>query len=389
MNRTIALLLALVSLLVLGITWFVLRNPPAERELVSEVQAAPLADAQEILAVTLPAVSELTTTRSQVPLPGKPIPDAGQRFEWLRKPPRESRGMTLYQPLRLRGVVLDAESHPVAKASVMLWPSKTETLEDGRFELEVPGQLAKDARIFAAKPGWQAASAGFALGSPLVLRLESAALEISGIVLQADGTPAVGWEMQLLDGTEMSLGTLPVVLAEDLAAGRTAATPCVTGASGEFVLSGLSPRNYGVQATGKASSTIVRENAIAAGTRGLVMRAWGDASLGELRGMVMNRRGAPVPNVKLTLELCTFRNANAACWSAASTAQSGEDGSFRMTRVPQGEIRLRVSGNGLVSQLIDASEIDFRRECRLTIEQLAPVELTPDAAIYRAPVRVR
>ena len=220
--------------------------------------------------------------------------------------------------------------------------------------------LRDDTPLVAALPGVQPAVVeGFGgqvkkSVSPVVLYLGGESLSINGIVLDAEGEPAVGWRVSLYDPTTVSLGTVPPVSAEQLtsASGRSSVS---TDGEGRFRIEGLRDRSYRIQAYHQKSLAMIRSESVPAGTTDLVLRLGRDALSGKVRGQVVSRRGVPLAGVQVTPVLITTRIQNGKSWQSGETTTTDERGNFELDGVPLLEGELSVSGSAVIPQGIEVS----------------------------------
>ncbi len=271
----------------------------------------------------------------------------------------------------LSGVVLSAEGQPVAHALVRFGASTTKTSADGQFELPIPGYVPEGTPLVAVQQGFQAAMVSDiaeriarADFTPLVLRLGPAALAIGGRVLQSDGSAAVGWNVTLADGTEVTRGSVPPVIAENYAGGHSKTTD----SKGAFTLGGLSNRNYTVRAWNLKTLISLRAEGVPAGSADLILRVPADATWSEVRGIVVDRRGMPVPMVSVGLNLVTFASRDSQSWESSTPVYTDAAGRFLLKDVPRREVRLSISGDSVIELHVDAAKIHPESELRLVVD---------------------
>ncbi|MBL8861437.1 MAG: carboxypeptidase regulatory-like domain-containing protein [Planctomycetes bacterium] len=285
---------------------------------------------------------------------------------------------------RLTGVVRDARGAPVPSATVQLetrrgsrprsfvdW-SSTSAGQDGRFEAWVGGTGTVE--IEARRPGFLPARAGpfeateGAAHLDLELRLEDG-LAIAGFVRWPDGSPAVEAQVELRDGDDVPQ-----------ASGSEQSTR--TSADGAFHFGGLlEGRAYALAsrvrapgAPGAAQQTQRRwwssaRGAVPAGSTDVVLVL---AAGGELRGRVVDDRGAPVKQANVVAlpvgELAEARR-------AVSGRVSDEGGAFELSGVGDGEWRVGATRKG--TQPAAGEHVllprDAGRELRLVLPRPAVV----------------
>ena len=276
----------------------------------------------------------------------------------------------------LSGIVQSFEGQAVEGATVMYANASTKSAADGHFDLALPDWIPEGAPLVAVKKGFQSVIVNDVADriarrddSLLVLRLGPPTLEIRGRVLLSDSKPAEGWTVVLADGAEVSRGTLPPTIAESLAAGTARGTHSrSTNSAGEFTLGGLSARNYTVRAWNDKTLLALRAAGVTAGTQDLVLRVPLDATWPEIRGQVIDRRGAPIAKAEVGLQLVTFRSGGGESWQSSDAVNTAADGSFLLREVPRNEVRLSVSGDSVIAQSFELSELQLESELRLTVD---------------------
>ncbi|HTF86956.1 MAG TPA: carboxypeptidase-like regulatory domain-containing protein, partial [Planctomycetota bacterium] len=277
----------------------------------------------------------------------------------------------------LSGIVLSAEGQPVAGARVLLTGLSTTSASDGHFDLVAP-DWEFGGQLFAVKVGFQPGMVELSEraaqndDSPIVVHLGPQSLEIRGTVLLADGKPAAGWSVVLNGGTEVS----GMQLAENLAAGLSGHyRQLATSATGTFTLTGLSPRAYGVRVWDSKTLLTLTAEEVPAGTHDLVLRVPSDAFWPEVRGKVVDRRGAPVAGAKVNVQLTTFRTRNSAYSESTEGVETSADGSFQLTGVPRRDVVLTISGDELIAKQFSSDQLDMKSELRLVAELRCHVRL--------------
>lgn len=274
---------------------------------------------------------------------------------------------------RLRGRVRDAKG-PVAGAVLQLgFEQQTTSDARGEFTFEAPEQPQ---RLVALRAGWQPLvreKVGAGSGE-LDLLFERATLSITGVVRHADGTAASGYRLDLVDPTR-GYAFQPIEFDSQAQKG-TEPCFCVTDAAGRFEVGGLADRTYTLLAYEPARLIAVRSEPIAAGSRDVVLTVPTDATF-DLRGIVVDRRGAPIAN------------ASVSCWLAAASVEgavggpattSAADGTFTLANAPRRGVRLGIAKDGWVyaNQLVeqwspDGSDVRvvLTRMCSLRVEGAA------------------
>lgn len=274
---------------------------------------------------------------------------------------------------RLRGRVRDAAG-PVAGALLQLGHEQQTTSDvHGGFTFEAP---MKPQRLVAVRPGWQALlheQVGAASGE-LDLVFEFPTLSIAGTVRHPDGTPASGYRLDLVDPTR-GRAFRPLEFDSQTQQGEQPCF-CVTDAAGRFEVGGLADRKYTLLAYEPTQLVTVTSVPIAAGSRDVVLTVPADATF-DLRGIVVDRRGAPVADASIH------------CWLAAASVEgavggpsttSAADGTFTLAKVPRRGVLVGIAKDGWVSQhrLVerwtnDSSDgrVVLTRACLLRVEGAA------------------
>ncbi|QDV08277.1 ECF RNA polymerase sigma factor SigL [Planctomycetes bacterium Poly30] len=299
------------------------------------------------------------------------------------------------QPM-LEGVVLDHQGMAVEGARVQLASSRTTSLAGGLFRLPIP-RLASTTPLCAAKAGFQPAilpdfgerlEAAATPPGPVELVLGKEALEIRGRVVDAAGAPCAGWLVDVLDETEISQYTIPIDSAEALA--RTAHPRVMTDGEGRFVLTGLYPREYRVQAHERRTLRHASARALG-GSLDAVLHADLD-DVQDLHGVVLGLGGQPLPGVRLSVSLPTSISATGHSSMPGPTTVTNDAGEFSLEAVPGSDVYLGYSGESVVPgtyefpEEYDPASIKIRvpRRCHFRIEAAGPYEGATSAHILDA-----
>lgn len=274
---------------------------------------------------------------------------------------------------RLRGRVRDATGPVVGAVLQLGFEQQTTSDARGEFTFEAPPQPE---RLLALRAGWQPLvreKVGAGSGE-LDLLFERATLSITGTVRHADGTPASGYRLDLVDPTR-GYAFHPVEFDSQAQKGEQPCF-CVTDAAGRFEVGGLADRTYTLLAYEPTQLIVVTSTPIAAGARDVVLTVPADATF-ELRGIVVDRRGAPVADASIS------------CWLAAASVEgavggphttSAADGTFTLAKAPRRGVRLGIAKEGWVfaNQLVEQWTPDGReirvvltRMCSLRVEGAA------------------
>ncbi len=281
----------------------------------------------------------------------------------------------------LQGVVVHADGRPAQGAKVRLDELATKTDADGRFGLQQEW-ASEEAPLVAALPGFQPAllpSSGALmqqdLPPPFVrLVLGGPTLAIQGKILDAEGKPCRGWQVNLRDGTVLTPGQVPFDLAEDLARGKKVATK--SDKQGAFELEGLLARDYVVQAYDLESLLMLRSDPVAAGTLDLVLRVPADAVLERLAGVVVARDGTPLAGVRVETRLVTAEYGGGMSWDHGMGATTDSAGRFELEQVPRRHVSLQVEGESVIPEAFGLERVhaggeerfEVARRCHLRVE---------------------
>lgn len=253
---------------------------------------------------------------------------------------------------RVRGVVLDERGAGIAGASVRMGGNAVVSDEAGRFELEEEN-FGPESEIVAVKQGW---APGWIAGlgkelrekrlvENVEIRLNGPALSITGRAVDAEGRALEGWMVTLADTVKYPTMGIPLEFA---AAGwygdRQQPT---TDGDGRFEVSGLAPQAYRVRVTDRETGLAFTSAPIRAGARDIEVRLIEDAWRDVVRGRTVSTRGAPIPDLKVTV-VYTIRESRGFTTSGhAGTTNSDSDGEFELEHVPRRGLKLSVEGESI------------------------------------------
>jgi protocatechuate 3,4-dioxygenase beta subunit len=264
----------------------------------------------------------------------------------------------------LAGRVLDPAGTAVPEALVGLGERTARSDAFGSFELEFHADDVSPggSPLWAAKTGMQTTVAGRLLVTELPddartvrreLVLAGPARSIAGVVLDARGEPVAGAAVSLWRENQV-IGAL---FAHDLANGAVPPargqrpqpmSGVTTGERGGFELQGLSEGEYRLRVLhdellGTTSAPI------AAGSQGVVIRYPQD-HLQTVRGVTVDRLGAPVKGVIVWMSVCELAVEGGVQWLKGQLVTSDAEGRFELDRVPRHEqVLLSVGGQELVT----------------------------------------
>ena len=280
----------------------------------------------------------------------------------------------------LQGVVLDAAGGWVEGATVRLGDAETESDRDGLFRIPV-GHLSPTTPLCAASEGrlpaliprfGEVIERQGGTPQPVELVLGGPPLEIRGRVLDQDGTACAGWSVSIVNETEISQYTIPVDTAEDIVRGGKQVVR--TDEQGRFHLTGLMPRDYIVQAFDRRS--LHRTEAKVAGGDLHATLQVSREQLDAVQGVVLNRRGSPVPDVRVRLSLDIVKASVGTSSISGTKVVTDETGTFRFEDVPAAYVYLSYSGEEILpgSYVIPAEApqgrhvIEVVQRCHFRIE---------------------
>jgi hypothetical protein len=274
----------------------------------------------------------------------------------------------------LEGVVVHRDGAPAEGATVRIDTLKTITNEYGGFRLPLEAEVRTGAALVAVLKGFQPAVVAdidqvIAQKSedraPLRIVLGPAALSISGRVLDAALQPAAKWQVQLLDGTKMSVGMIPPDLAESIAGGnRVKAT---TDAQGRFELRGLVDRDYRVVVLAPKSLIRFESGPIAAGTQGVELVAPADALWPKFAGRIVGLDDRPIAGVEVALSVVVLREEFGTTSESGRKTTTDAEGRFAFENVAWREGMLSLSGEPIIPQTVPLDEHADREHFEIRI----------------------
>jgi len=281
------------------------------------------------------------------------------------------------QSIVLRGFVRLSTGHP-AEDAVVRAEDFTEARTDatGAFSLRI-NEPSSVTSVRAWKAGYlpaEIANVGSLLANPeraavpIELVLGDSTLSIRGRLLDSGGTPQSGWEISLVQGTEISRHKLPPEYLEDRIGAQS--RPIRTSEEGGFLVDGLLARTYRLHIADQTTKANFESEAIEAGTQDAILRIPGDLLRATLAGRVVSPGGVAIAGVEITASADRRTSTGFTTTKIAST-RTDADGRFQLSRVPRRSLVLSVSGECVVPMrqpipedtVSDEVEIRASRRC--------------------------
>jgi RNA polymerase sigma factor (sigma-70 family) len=286
----------------------------------------------------------------------------------------------------IRGYVSDDAGAPVPDAQVSYGEAHAVTDAQGAFRIEF-GWIEPGSALVADKPGFQFAldagisrrlAEGAGVCEQVSLTLRRTMLSIRGKLLDEHDQPLTGYRILLADPTRMSkdanFGTWSY--AEHCMRDSEEA---FTDKDGEFVLHGLSQRDYRLIAVQLPQLINVMSDPVPAGRKGLVLHLPSGGVVDELHARVVARVGRPLANVASKIRLRKqFEVENEFIKQPFERTGSVSDaeGRFEIKAFPTRGVELVLTGDGLDEMTIGAENIRADTEstivmgtlCRMRVE---------------------
>jgi protocatechuate 3,4-dioxygenase beta subunit len=338
----------------------------------------------------VPAVNELTL-RALL---------GGYEAHVERAPTHSDRGLeiALVRPRAaaglLRGVVLDPSGAPVQGARVSAGAEVAFTEREGEFALDLsrPGTRPP---LIALKRGFQLAkfependSAGApAWPGQVVLQLGAPPSAIHGRVVDDDRRPVAAAKVWLDDPTPFGEVADNLVAAESLLRGDERFWSFAeTQADGSFVIDGLMPRAYRLQAIDPVLLTSVESPPLWAGDSPVELVPPTRDVHERVAGRVVTRGGEPLPGASVQLLRITYQvqlhEGHQNDGEEGQLAITDEDGAFEFHSVPKEGVDLLVTGDTILftgtrlAQERDVEDIEIvaSQRMHLQVELVEPYE---------------
>ncbi len=270
----------------------------------------------------------------------------------------------------VNGIVLDNRGLAIEGAKVHLSTNVTTTDATGWFRLPlVDSQIANGTPLCATMNDHQAAliaNYGKRLKSELPvletveLRLGPAPLSIQGRVVDADGLPWPDWIVGVMNLTEISQYTVPMVSAEQFSGmGRNRVQ---TSEDGSFRIDGLFDRTYTIQAYDPETLQVAKAEFAGGESEAILQTKAGVPHL--MKGRVVDSSGQPVEDVRLSVNLKIELIKNGSSSITGRSTTSDQNGEFEIEYVPHDRLFLTYSGEHILS---DNLALDTRDEDELMV----------------------
>lgn len=313
------------------------------------------------------------------------------------------------EPLRrVVGRVVDAQGAPIEGAFVgfedmadaqRISNEAARTDARGSFDLPLESDLDGPRTLVALavgrapvklESGWDALERCLLWPQTLELVLADSALSISGRVLRADGSPAVGVRVTHLDAT--SFPFVPVATFPDGSTSwkrwkieellRGADTGDVlTDELGRFVLGGLLRSDYRLQIFDPRTLDLVVTAPLAAGSRDVELRFATSERFDRIAGQVIDFSGSPVANAHVRLERWAEFDRHEGPALASGEVTTDPFGRFEFTAVSRAAKNLSVRvPDQLTSTEAALAEIEDLEQVVLTVRLLCNFKIDLSAS---------
>lgn len=287
---------------------------------------------------------------------------------------------------RITGFVLEADRSPAAGASVRFGFEEVRTDRSGAFALGLPRNPDPEMPLVAGKAGAAMAIAP-AFGEvvrgaapdapePVTLVLGEKSRDIAGRVVDAQGQPLRGWMVSLVDGTHVTRGRFPPIIAEGYPHRSKAVG---TDSDGAFRIADLLPRAYVIRAYERSTLRAVLSDPIPAGSESVELVV-PDGLTQAIQGTVVSRRGVPLANVQVTPGMYTHKTQSGSAWESGKGTITGEDGGFEFAAFPRAHVHLNVSGEGVVPNQFEVGPDDDVTALRFVVAQRCHFRVTVTGA---------
>lgn len=318
----------------------------------------------------------------------------------------------------LSGCVLDPAGQLLTGAHVAAGGAATITDERGEFAL-AKDEIGDDAQLTAVARGFVPARMPVAKQAGYVtLQLSQAALELAGVVVDAEGRPMPHCKVWVADPTYFGQVDQLMVTAEGMSGNatdraeletawkelgslseeeRAARLPpdrlwnfARTDATGRFRLGGLAPRTYRVSALDERTLLQAEFGPFAAGATDLRLPLPTGRVFPTLSGRIVDSAGEPVPGTRVQVRVDVLRVGSSGSFVRRSQTRNpvaaGDDGAFTLRDVPE-QAGLWITGDaietlefaadrrgGLRDAVADPSrlEIVVQRRCHFRVELRDP-----------------
>lgn len=314
-----------------------------------------------------------------------PPQHATENFDLVLDPIEEAPGQ------RVDGIVVDRNGSPVPGATVTLGTWGTHSDAKGEFAFELParsyllGERRSDAQVERiAIAAWHpehgpAVQLGYGLElrkldgaeAHVVLTLGEPGLALTGRLVDDEGRGLAAWNLTLLDPTYFNEDTDSV---ESVAAGMPGSYSVQSDGDGSFRLPGLLDRTYRIVAWHPGSLESIESEPIRPGGPPIRLSLPGGRRPEDISGVLLDRSGAPIPGIELSLAFPLSPGAVRMGWTQEHVATTDDFGGFTIRGMGHRGCQLRISGGTAVKTDFDLDELarlGSLQELELTIPQRA------------------
>ncbi len=227
------------------------------------------------------------------------------------------------------GTVFGPDGAPFANATACMGEAFVASGADGTFTLAVPPRLPAGTPLFVLAEGCQPVALPDPRPgdgrAPLLQTVQlQPAIVLSGRIVDAALAPLPNWTVVLGDPTPLVSGRGSYASAE----GRLGAARAVTDAAGQFVIQGVFPRSYQIEAWDEHGQRGVR--AVASPNDGRVTLVVGERAATHLCGVVVDDDGRPVAGALVGEERPGCLASGALAMRFDQRATTGSDGRFEL-----------------------------------------------------------
>lgn len=278
------------------------------------------------------------------------------------------------------GRVIDRDGMAVEKARVGDGENVYKTDKDGYFT--IPDSKRKSVKLTAAARGLQPATAELqyseATGWPdnTILRLGGPALSIAGHLYDPEGKPVKRGKVWIVNGQYWGNDPDNYLFMEGFIAGEGSFGYIVdTDAAGAFELKGLLDRNYTIKAIDGTTHFTIKADAVAAGTRDLVLNILKAPVHARVAGIVMNHAGEPIAGVRVgsSRTTFTFQPSPGFVFShdepRPDESMTGADGKFELKNILKSDVMLTFHADHILASTETVGAGDDPENLKIVVAQ--------------------